>query len=139
VALSRDGDIQLAPAHAQGELSREGQSLREWGRRNASFLLRLYAFGLGIDADRRDDLVALADALLTAFADKRDDDWLSDMIVERSRGMAEVRLIIHAINHHLKNRYQASYRQRAIITTRIRYRCADKYRSRRKGEVTESS
>jgi hypothetical protein len=96
---------------------------RQWGKEHASLLLRLYAFGLFIQAERRNDLIAIAGDLLEEFGENHDGKWLAGQIVRLASNSNEMRFLLHAFDQLMKRLLRASYRNRAVIVTRVRYLC----------------
>ena len=91
----------------------------------STFKLRMYASGLGIDPARRDELVNIADELLTRFSQEQDQERLANEMVGCCRLREEVRFFCHAIDVLMKKRFRAPYRSRAVIPTWLLRRCAE--------------
>lgn len=91
----------------------------------STFKLRGYASALGIDAPRRDELINIADELLTRFSLEHDQEWLANEMAVRCRLAEEIRFFCHAIDVLMKKRFRTPYRARAIITTWLLRRCAE--------------
>lgn len=90
----------------------------------ATFRLRMYASGLGIDKSRRDELVNIADELLSVYSKNLDTDWLAHQLVSSSNRADETRFLCHTVDILLKRRFNAAYGPRSAIFAALTNRCS---------------
>lgn len=83
----------------------------------APLLLRIYASGLALPPERRDELWDAASGIVANYERTRDREIAASTMAYLSRDMSELRLLTRAVDKVLKKDYRAPYKSRAEITT----------------------